>query len=231
MQLSTVFDYLAFGELSQYASGNNDAGRIAHSDYPKIISYVNLALTKLHTMLPLKSNQCLIQGNPAVVEYKLTKENAQTVNEFGFILDNADNPFTDDILSVVSVHSEIDGVLPLNDTSEEDGVFTPKYNVIQIGRPQFMRYVVEYRANHPLLQMSELTDPSQVNIDIPDNIVECLLQLVMARTLRSQGSAEGIQEALILENKVRQECEEYKLLGHSIEAEHSDNNFYNRGWV
>ena len=61
MKLSDFFTHLSYGVLSQYAIGTSDTGEIDEKQYPRMTALTNLGLTKLHSQLPLRFEQVLLQ--------------------------------------------------------------------------------------------------------------------------------------------------------------------------
>lgn len=141
MLLSDFFDHLSYGDLAQYKLGTDDAGYISEADYPKIVSFINRGLSRLHTRLPLKHGQILMQTTLNQKTYKLVStfaastapDVADGVNRF--ILDH-ESPFKDDIITVEKVQSQSGFEFPMNDASEDLTVLTPSYNTLQFSQPK-----------------------------------------------------------------------------------------------
>jgi hypothetical protein len=81
-----------------------------------------------------------------------------------YILDNADEPFEDDLIKVMQVLDEHSCDIPLNDLEDVNSIYTPQPNLIQIPKPVAGKiYAVEYQAAHPLLGL----DDACQEIDLP----------------------------------------------------------------
>ena len=231
MLLSDIFIHLAHGALSQYAAGTNDAGTIAEKDYPKIISFINLGLSQLHTDLPLRMEQVTVQLDPCNTKYTLHSKNACSVSGGGYLLDSCDDPFDDNILLIDEVFSEDGEEIPLNQHNVEGSFFTPKYNELQVPNPEFKQVAVLYRADHPKLPMTQRLDPTQVEVQIPSTLLTALCTLVKAAFLSGQGSAEGIQESSLAMQKYYSIIETIKNNGLVHQDAYDINLFRRNGWV
>lgn len=180
MLLSEFFDYLSYGPLAQHAVGIDDTGNIANKDYPKVVSALNLALTRLHTQLPVKFNQVLVQTNASQSLYTLNSKfavsnaPAEPDGVIRYILDDSE-PFTDDIITIDEVIGQEGGEYTLNNENVETSVFTPAYNRIQFSVPLDDIVAVTYRANHPKLPLSKRIDPDSLEIDVPDFCTDALV--------------------------------------------------------
>ncbi|WP_370242895.1 hypothetical protein [Marisediminitalea sp.] len=180
MLLSEFFDYLSYGPLAQHAVGIDDTGNIANKDYPKVVSALNLALTRLHTQLPLKAGQLLVQTNTNQNLYTLSSKFAASkapaepdgVNRY--ILDDSD-PFGDDIITIDQVIDEKGESYSLNNENVEKSVFTPAFNRIQFSEPLDQVVTVTYRANHAKLPLSKRLDPDSLEIEVPDFCMDALV--------------------------------------------------------
>lgn len=202
MQLSDFFQHLAYGELSQYSVGSSNHGEISEKDYPKLLTFLNLGLTRLHTALPLRMEQLLLRTNAFQRTYKLVSSNAVSTAtdsdnvELRYILDSQ-RPFQDNILRVEEIVNEDEIEYPLNDHSCDTSVFTPLVNELQFTNPQDELVSVMYRANHVKLPVTRIIDTT-TNLDIPDYCIDALLTYCASKVLGGGGNAEAAQEGLML---------------------------------
>ena len=175
MLLSDLFKNLSNGELSQFAMGTDNSGKIAEKDYEKVIAHINLGLTNLHTRLPLKQAQVIIRLSDNKNVYPLP---------------------VNDVLKIEEVYSEAGTAFALNDPANEESLYTPAYNVLQVPNPtNGAQIAVLYRANHKPLPMKKGIDPMSIEVEIPDTLIEALMTYVVSRVMQSRGTAEAINEA------------------------------------
>ncbi|MFX9003598.1 hypothetical protein ABTN42_18910, partial [Acinetobacter baumannii] len=112
MKLSDIFDQLAYGELSQLALVAD--GEIIPKDVNRIIAQVNMGLAELHKRFMLKRKTLTLQALDDVIRYPLLSKYAESKGaELPYILDK-DEPFSDDIIEILSVHDENGRELALN---------------------------------------------------------------------------------------------------------------------
>ena len=197
MLLSDIFGQLTYGELAQLSIGDSEP--VAIANYPKLVSHVNLALTDLHTRLPLYFREAIIQEYEEIEIYYLRSiyaaTNTASTEPIKYITDTVYNPFTDDVLKIEQVFSE-DGVeYPINDEMELYSVFTPSFDAVQIPfNDSNNAFSVMYRANHPKITIGTSFDPSTETVNLPLACVSALQYFVASRMFASMGEA-GIQES------------------------------------
>ena len=235
MLLSDLFMYLAYGELSQMAIGTNNAGGIDESDYPTLISHINLGLTNLHSRLPLKQSQALILQQSDRQVYPLTPiyaTNSTSAEKGKFILDSALEPFANDVLKIEEVYTESNIVMPLNDSAKEDSVFTPLFNTLQVPNPQSNKILaVLYRANHAQLPAQRGLDISNVEVNIPAVLIEPLLTFVVGRVAAAGNNAENIQKAVAYQQKYEVQLQQIMHSGGLSVESPSNLRIRRNGWV
>lgn len=235
MLLSDLFMYLAYGELSQMAIGSNNQGGIDESDYPKLISHINLGLTNLHSRLPLKQSQAIIALQSGQTLYPLVSNyavNSDSEQKPKFILDSSVDPFNDDVLKIEEVYSEEGISLPLNDSNDSNSLYTPSHNTLQVPSAEFGKSLaVIYRANHPKLPAKRGVDVSAIEIDIPAVLVEPLLTFVVGRVVGAGNSETAMREAAAYQTKYEIQLQDIKNSGALALDRPSNTRLRNNGWV
>ena len=235
MLLSDLFMYLAYGELSQMAIGTNNAGGIDESDYPTLISHINLGLTNLHSRLPLKQSQALILQQSDRLVYPLTPiyaTNSTSTEKNKYILDSVLEPFANDVLKIEEVYSEGNILLPLNDSAKEDSLFTPLFNTLQVPKPQSNQILaILYRANHAQLPAQRGYDISNVEVNIPAVLIEPLLTFVVGRVAAAGNNADNIQKALAYQQKYEVQLQQIIHSGGLSVESTSNLRIRSNGWV
>ncbi len=235
MLLSDIFMYLAYGELSQMAIGTNNRGGIDESDYPTLISHINLGLTNLHSRLPLKQSQVIIAQQSDRVLYPLTSIyaiNSTSVENNKFILDSATEPFTNNVLKIEEVYTESNILLPLNDSAKADSLFTPSFNTLQVPTPESNKVLaVLYRANHAQLPAKRGVDISAIELDIPAVLIEPLLTFVVGRVAAAGNNQTSIQEAAAYQQKYELQVQQIIQSGALSVDRPSNLRMRSNGWV
>lgn len=192
MYLSDVFRRLSTGELSSYFIGSGVKGTIVQEDWAEIIDHINLALTALHTRLPLKEEWVTIQEYSHINMYYLKSEyaesNKDSTQKIKYIKDSPHEPFRDNVIRIESITDEYYQSISINDSGACKVVYTPNHNTIQVPNPYEERALfISYRADHPRIDVN-LTDPAKVYIDIPVYLEEALLSYVAHRFLNGKNS-------------------------------------------
>tara|TARA_B110000211_G_C13863662_1_gene457691 strand:+ start:31 stop:738 length:708 start_codon:yes stop_codon:yes gene_type:complete len=235
MLLSDLFMYLAYGELSQLAIGTNNHGGINESDYPTLITHINLGLTNLHSRLPLKQSQVIIMQQSDRVIYPLTSvyaTNSDSTEKNKFILDSVTEPFVNDVLRVEEVYTENNILLPLNDSAKEESIFTPSFNTLQVLTPQANKVLaVLYRANHAHIPAKRGVDITNIEVNIPAVLIEPLLTFVVGRVAAAGNSAENMQKASAYQQKYEVQLQMISQSGGLSVESTSNLRMRSNGWV
>lgn len=238
MKLSDILKDLTYGELSGLAIGNLIPGESENQpdphEYEQIVSYINLGLLEIYKRFFLRSKEVYIDLQEELTTYKLHSDYAQENTGSAILLadryiaDTALDPFVDDILKIEEVYDEEGTKLALNDETDEDSAFTPGYNLVQIPNPETgLTYAIQYRASHPRIVAVLATDPTAVEVEIPNSLYGALLQYVGYRAnlrTNSEKSADYWQQ-------FKRSCEEVDQYGLEVQGEPGDWRFDDNGWV
>jgi len=238
LTLQELFDDLASGALGNLNMVDPKTQEINSNQYSKLVSYVNLALLALHKRFLLKTGEVVIQLHPNMVKYPLRKKyarsNSESTEPIKFIIDSEHEPFKEDIIKIEQVFSELNEELPINDSNQCYPVFTPEPDVISAlptsGCPMSLHIV--YRAKHPKIVVNPLSNLADINIHIPDFILDALYSRIAAYTYKAISGDETEGSA------ARSYLYQYELECKRIEIDNvtaDDNNQFNifgeKGWV
>jgi len=197
MFLSELFEQLTYGELSQTAIGGLNAVGIGSEHYKQVVAHVNLALTDLHKRFPLRFEEVLVQQYDWIQEYHLKAQYAETntdsTEEVKYLIDSVYEPFKNNVLKIEQVFSEIGEERPINDTSKQWSVFTPKPKTVLIPyNDEHNTFSVIYRANHPKIIVDDDFDPENVELDIVDALIAPICIYVAGRIVGNMGSTDNL---------------------------------------
>ena len=236
MLLSEIFTQLAYGEFRKFGIGNDDQGGILPADYPRVIPFIQLALTELHKRFQLSTQTVLIQQYGHISRYRLTEEYAQSnttsLQPYKYIIDTEFEPFKDTmLLKVEIVYDEEGKPYPMNDPTKPLSVYTPEYNVVEIpfNHPD-NAITVAYRADHPKLQVTGDNVLNQ-NVKISPAYLEALLLYAAGRYLMSAGSQEKEALGMGLMAKFEASVQTIKIQGLEIVDEFDNNKLELRGFA
>lgn len=235
MLLSEFFDQLTYGEFAQLSIGGEPKGEISPSDYPRMISHVNAALTRLHTRFLIREDEVIIQQYDHITQYYLRPEYAQSnvasLETYKYIIDSAESPFLDNVLRIERAYEEDGEEIVLNQASDERSVFTPRYDTIQIPHANSANAIsVVYRGNHPKIDLAT-TDPSTVEIFIPPSFIEALGFYVASRMYAPMGTTEQGNESTSYYARYEAACQTLERYG-MLNADNSANTKLEmNGWV
>lgn len=190
MLFSEVLDHLHFGELSQLFMGNNKSSSIAVEDYPRIISFINLALVELYKRFSLSQKNVIIKTDTTINDYFLKTDfalsNTGSPEPIKYIQDSVSNPFLGDILIIDRVVDSDLVDIPLRVIGDNTSLYTPSYDSLHVPTPvQDAELKVWYRAKPQKLSL-DISDPIGVEIPIPELLLEPLLNYIAHRAYLSK---------------------------------------------
>ena len=236
MFLSDLFKTLSVGDFSNLAVGGRDIDGIPAEEYPRLISYLNLALTDIHIRFPLKQEEVIIQLEDWIMTYTLSREYAQTNDESNqpikYVMDSPFRPFKDNVLKIEKVYKENGVEVPINNEALLDSVYTFGHRTLKIPYAQSENVLmVLYRANHEKLPEKTSIDPEEIELDIPDFMVEPIMAYMYHRHLKGMGGADNFNQANAALAHYNLLCDEITARGLIIPDSTSNTKLEMNGWV
>jgi len=238
MNLLDVFTALTYGELKQLKLGGFDADSLESApvpdSYAPLISAINLGLTELHKRFLLKTEEIYVQQYAHIEIYtlawKYAATNTASTEPYKYIVDTVAAPFQDNVLKIEEIYNEIGELLVLNDADDDESLFTPTYRSIQVPAPVSANVLgVQYRANHPKLVFARGMQPANVEIELPEGLLEALLYYIAMRSFSSLNTDDNHESDNYLK-KFEASCIQYKLSGLNLQPDLGNSNFDARGW-
>lgn len=246
MTLQEVFDQLGYGELSQLSIGGNDPGIIDDNNYERVVSHINLGLTSLFKRFNLKQGSVIVRPFVGKTSYTLHSKystNGTAVPEAErYIEDSVTDPFTDDILKVERVLTDLGVEFPLNDRGNLYSIVTPSSLVLRLpeGFPDTMpddlkteTLEVHYRASHPKLstEPSLQVRPWDIELELPNAYLEPLLYFVASRVHNPIGMSEEFHAGNSYAAKYEQACQWLETQNLEIDRGASNTRLRDNGWA
>lgn len=237
MDLQELFRRLSYGELSNLAVGAQGVGAIAEDQQPRIVSFANEALLRLHSRYLLRENVLFFKQIEHLTYYYMLKRFARSQltdppcanTPHLYIMDNTSEPYDDDLIKVLEVIDEDSRVLPLNDAEHRNSIYTPQPNLIQVPHPVAGRiYAVNYQARHPLLSH---TDQCQ-EIDLPYTLEGALTAYIAAKVFSFMNGQENVGQASMHMQTYESICMEVDQMDLVSQSTNQTNvKFDARGWI
>lgn len=219
MFLSELLTRLAQGELSNLSMSVD--GEISEPNVPKVVSYVNEALLRLHSRFVLREDDVLVEMIDGVATYELKAQYAQSYEgeievPHRYIMDLGPKKFADDVVRITGAFDSLGNELELNNKLAPAGLFTPRPKVLQVPVPiPGQALSVQYQAKHPLLSGSSPED-LEAEIELPEVLVGGLTAYVGFMAFNFLGGAENMARAstfMDLYNNICLELEEKDGMG------------------
>lgn len=235
MKLSEFFSMLTYGELSNLKVGGKDVGGIYPKTSDEVVSYIRQGLTDLHTRFTLKHNEVVVQQYDHITFYPLRYEFAQTnllsPEPYKWISDSEGKPFQEDILLITEIFDEEGNEVPLNNDFEEDSIYTPQSDVLQITQPVAENAIaVLYKANHNKIDLS-VRQPKDITLEIPAQLIRPLALYVSSLAHTAVGSPEGMQTGFTKMQEYEAACLQIEVFGLVRKESWTQNNTWRNGWV
>lgn len=214
--LGEILMDLSFGPLAGLAIGGKGLGVTDPELEVRLVGLINLGMTKLHTRFNLFSKEVSIRKVEGKTLYPLAAvhgDNYQVVegetSQVRYIIDNASNPYQEDLIKVLSAYGpdSVDGTLadlPIDDAENVNSIFLPTYNVIQIPfGEEGDEYSFIYQANHPKFGLDNLNQ----NVYLPPSLDEALINYVGAKMFQSMNGEEHIMKGSLLMDQYETTCQ------------------------
>jgi hypothetical protein len=201
MQLKDLFRDLSYGQLSNLAIGGNGTGVINEDGKPRIVSYTNEALLRLHSKFLLRENILFFGQVEHLTYYYMLERYARSgltdppcaETPHLYILDNADEPYQGDLIKIMQVLDEFGTQIPLNDAERADSIYTPQPNLIQIPEPIDGKVLsVEYQARHPIIGQDDFCQ----EIDLPYVLEGALKSYIAYKVYSDMNGQENAAKAV-----------------------------------
>ena len=236
--LKNIFNDLAMGVLDNTVMVDPAIFSLHEKYYPKVISYLNLALTALHRRFYLRAGQIVVQQHPDLTKYplriKYAASNTASTEPIKFIIDTPENPFLGDLLKVEQVFSEIGEEYIINDTSQAYPIYTPQFDVLSMlpseVNPQAV--FVVYRADYPKIILTPTFNAATYEVDVPGFILDALYSRVAAyayRTMNADDTEVSPSRSYMYQYEL--ECKRIEEEGLVMNDNNIHNMFEANGWV
>jgi hypothetical protein len=248
MKLQEVFDQLTHGELSQIAIGGVANGEILESNYPHVVSHVNMGLNTLYSRFNLKEGRLILEPVTGQTRYPLTSRyavNGKPVAETNkYIIDTVNAPFVDDIIKINRVLTDDALEFGLNDSSDIYSCFTPQSNILVIPgglvgddlempiQYQTAKLNLVYQAKHFHLNAdTNASDPGTLELELPYTHLWALLLFVASRVNNPIGMSNEFNAGNNYAAKFEMECQNLEKNGMEIDQGSSGSKLRDRGFV
>lgn len=227
---------------------DNLTGKVKPDQYSKVLSFINTGLAALYHRFNLKENTLYLRLVEGLTSYELKSvrgvSNLSPIVQPKYIED-AGNPFKDDLVKVMGVYTEKGTELSLNDSTDPFSVYTPTALNLLVN-PKLVTspkndlpdeyktdtLKVVYQALHPpITEGKGFFDPSRITVELPYTHLQALLFYVASRAHSPMGM---VEEGLAGSNwfaKYENECRMLESLGGVRDSEYGSNKFINNGWV
>lgn len=230
---------MTYGEFAQLNMGNflpnEHESEPDPKSYAQLSSHINLGLKALYSEFYLSAAELYLQQYEQIGTYTLSYDyavsNTASTQPIKYIVDTAENPFQDNILKIEEAYDELGNLLFLNDATEDLSLFTPTYRSVQIPWPNsFNQVAIQYRATHPIIDFTALSDPTAIEVEVPHPLHEALMMYIASRVYQSLNN-EGGQEGNDYFQKYYSKVADVRRQGLYVQPEPGNWRFAANGWV
>ena len=236
--LQEIFDNLTYGNLSHVSIGNAALGYIEAKDYPKIVNGINNALTAIHKRFLLRTEEIALQQRAGQSTYYMRSDyavsNALNNGLPRYILDTVGDPFNDNLFKIEKVQHADGSDWPLNDSLQENPIFTPSYDVLVMAPSDPLEVVtISYRANHPRIIIPDTGfDPKLIQLQVPAFMLDALSLNIAARIYTPLSAGDGQNSAAsTFMYQYEQECLRLETENMALPGDCADERFEANGFV
>jgi hypothetical protein len=236
--LQDIFYDLSSGEFSNLKLGDHKLGDPDSEPDPRthrqLISAVNFGLTDLHTRFLLRAEEVYIQLHEEIatydLDYRRAVSNTASLLTPKYITDTVAIPWNDNLLKIEQVYDEEGNLLFLNDPEEDDSLYTPRFDQVQVPWPNdYNTIAVQYRADHPTIVWVDGLDPSTTYLTLPRGLREALCFFVAARVYAALSGDRP--EATAYWQKYLERVGVNKEEGLEVTPDLENNRFTDNGWA
>lgn len=213
MLLSTIFEALKYGELKQLSIGGAEDNEGIFPKYSnEVLSHLNLGLLDLYSKFPLQEKELHLKTQMGQILYLLHSDYALSNNVDGYIVDTVEEPFLDNILRIDAAFDSMGRGLGINDEHTQYAVYLPSYNSVQLPYSNAGEdYYFIYRVKPETILIADGTTPVDVDVPIPEMLLEPLLTYIAARAHNAKGGEKGKQEGAFSMQQYEQMCKELEV--------------------
>jgi hypothetical protein len=222
MYLQEIFDQLTYGELSQLSMGGGAAGVIDETNYPRVLTHINLGLTALYKRFNLKEKRLAIALQPDVDTYLLNVV---------------------DILKIERILTDAEFELPLNHEGDAYSCFTPTLTTLHIPKVLMKQgpslpdeykthgLTVVYRADHPkIANKFGMLQPETKHVELPSSHLQALLYYVASRAHNPIGMTGEFNSGNNWYAKYEAECRDLETQGLQVDRGIDNNRLRRNGF-
>lgn len=232
MKLKQILDHLRYGVLKGVELGKYETLH-QPSDYPELINFINLALTDLHTELPLRNETVFIDLDESISTYFLLQEYAATsgsTQSIKYIKDMPHDPFNENVINITKIEDEAGKAYVLNDSNNCESITFPVYNAINVPNPTTGKTLkVSYKADHPTIDVGTANVNSEILI--PNTLLNALALYVKYQVYGGITSIEAMQVSNESFALYQAEVERLKDVGAVTNDQSTSNQFEEDKWV
>lgn len=237
MKLKEVFDHLTYGELSQLSIGGAEAGVIDSTNYPRVISYINLGLTALYKRFYLREGKVSFKPVKNIHFYRIDSD-----GDTELTVEADQDDFYNNILKIGRVVTDGGFDLDINNSANPYSCFTPEINLLQLSKevaaqelslPDNLKtstLTVVYQASHPVIPMN-VSRPDRYDIELPSTHLEPLLYYIASRVHNPIGMTNEFNAGNNYNAKYEAACKQLEFNNFMIDQGAQNTKSERNGWA
>jgi hypothetical protein len=248
MYLQEIFDQLSSGELVL-----SNLGEITEEKWPRAVMHINLGLSDLFKRFFLREGRLTLELKPDRTVYPLDNKYAvantksKIAAEDRFILDSADEKYTNDVLKVERIITATGFEPPMDDTAQkypflatDTAPFTLRLHADVVAQASDLpedlvgeTLEVVYRARHPKIDaLAAGFNPDRYEVKLPDSHLQALCYYVAGRVMgpAGMGQTEGVTSTNYWQ-RYEAECASLRDTGVSLARNDGLDKLRDRGFV
>jgi hypothetical protein len=229
-----IMQNLTFGELSQYSIGGLEDGRIAVTNYPRVMAAINRGVGEIQKDLSINEGSVRLALIPGIVTYPINSEHSVVTgtSTTRFVDDSVYAPFEDDILRILAVYDKGGTELPINVSNRSDTVYVPAHNVIQVPavKEGDILGVVYTRLTRPTV-VTTAAEASTAVLPIPDYTLTALYAYVASVMSAGITTGQEIADSQVWTNKYNAAIAQIKLTPSVAPDDYTNTKLTDNGFI
>ena len=236
LTLEQLFQMLAKGELSHTKLGSD--GAVGSEHYEQLVSYTNLGLLELYKRFNLRQSELKLWTHADTTRYYLREDHLGDLSEmdsYTYLIYEEDNPLQDDFLKVLGIYNSDNEELKFNDTFAATPIMLQEPDVLVLipeDTPQELSIL--FQASYPRIAYTDNFDPTRIQLNIPNSILQPLLYYIAASFFRGLNSsvAEGsTHPGVTYDTKYELACQKISMYSLTPTNDDTRQQFTKNGWV
>lgn len=237
--LKDLFSLLATGEFSSIGLSRSRTGSITESEYDRVIGHLNLGIVEIFKRFPFLQETFNLHVDPTVTKYFLQNDRRAILNDITTTA-YIEVPVVDATTEIRMV--EVSGIF---DSTDEELKLNNRYATPSIKQmtPEILHvtgleeadvWSIIYQSYPAKIVLSSTFDLDTETVDIPEFVVDALLNYVAWKTYKPRGandSTAGAEKGVAYHQQYELAMTKLEMYGLDPQDADEEDTFLSNGWA